>query len=261
VYHRPPMTRLLPLLIVPILASCAHRLDFGAYGRIEDPGVILRVIRERWERVHGLAAEGKIGLDSPSGSGTLRMAAEVRKPASVYLETRDFLGIARGTFVTDGETYAFYRPEENEFHTGPATAEELGRYLPLALPPEQLAGAMLGEVPLLETENLRMTVLEDEGAYEILLRQGRVSQRVRVGTRDLRLVSIQTRGIPSVDVACSDHEAFAEDLPFPTTIELSVPAQRTNVKLRYTKPTLNPPYDPSNFILRPPPGAKIMESG
>jgi len=255
------MTRLLLLLLLPILASCAHRPDFGAYGRLEDPGFVLRVVRERWERVQGLVAEGKLALDSPDGSGTLRMAAEVRKPASIYLETRDFLGIARGTFATDGEAFAFYRPDENEFHTGPATAEDLGRYLPLALPPERLAGAMLGEVPLMDAEDVRMTVLEDGGVYEIVMRQGGVSQRVLVGTKDLRLVSIQTRGLPEVDVACSDHESLAEDLPFPTTIEISVPSQRTTVKLRYTRATLNPPYDPSDFVLRPPPGAKIVEPG
>jgi|GEM_PF-5389251 len=255
------MTRLLPLLLLPILASCAHRADFGSYGRIEDPGVVLRVIRERWERVQGLAAEGKLALDSPRGSGTLRMAAEVRKPASVYLETRDILGIARGTFATNGETYAFYRPDENEFYSGPATAEELGRYLPVALPPERLVSVMLGEVPLLDTEDRRMSILEGEGVYEIVLRQGRVVQRVRAGTKDLRLVSIETRGVQDVDVACSDHELLEADLPFPTTVELTVPSQRTKVKLRYTKTTLNPPSEPADFVLQPPPGAKVMESG
>lgn len=256
------MSRFFPLLaVLPLVFSCAHRPDFGAWGRLEDPGVVLRVIRERWQKVQGLAAEGKLALDSPRGSGTLRMAAEVRKPASVYLETRDILGIARGTFATDGERYAFYRPDENEFYSGPATADELGRFLPLALPPSRLADSMLGEVPLLDTDDARMNLLEGEGAYEILLRKGPISQRVVAGTRDLRLVSIQTRGAQAVDLACSDHEVALPDVPFPTTIELSIPSQNTKVKLRYTKLELNPPSEASDFVFQAPPGAKIMESG
>ncbi|HEY0839547.1 MAG TPA: hypothetical protein VGD74_05130, partial [Vulgatibacter sp.] len=68
-------------------------------------------------------------------------------------------------------------------------------------------------------------------------------------------------GAEAIDVACSDHEEVLPDVPFPTTIELTVPSQKTRVKLRYTKLDANPPWDRSDFVLEAPPGAKIMESG
>ncbi len=242
------------------MTACAHRPDFGSYGQIEDPEVVIQTIRERYARVDGLVGEGKLGLDSPQGSGTLRMAVEVRKPANVYLETADIFGIARGTLATDGRRFSFYRPDENVLYTGPATAEELGRYLPIALPPDRLAAAMLGQIPLLETDQVTITLEESTDTYLLLLRKGSISQRLRVGTRDLRLISIATRGEPAIDASFEDHETLLPGLPFGTTVNLEIPRQRTKVKLRYTKITLNPETSSGDFVLEAPPGARIEGS-
>lgn len=255
------MTRLLPTLVLTFLATaCTHRVDFGSYGRLEDPAFILRTIEARYSRVQGLAGEGKLGIRSPQGSGTLRMAVEVRKPESLYLETRDILGIARGTFATGGERFYFYRPDENVLYTGPATAEELGRFLPMALPPERLAGALLGEIPLLQGAELSLEVDERSATYLLVLRKDAELQRVRVGTKDLRLVSIETRGGEPIDAAFSNHEEKIPGVPFARTIELELPAQRTKVKVHYTSYQLNPSTSPGDFVIQVPPGARIEES-
>src|SRR4051794_16515330 len=117
-------------LVVPLLLSgCVHRVDFGPRGRIEDPAVLLEGVKAHYAAVRGLAGEGKIAADTPELRGQLKMAIEVQRPGSIYLEMADILGNLRGVFATDGERYGFWRADRNTFASGAATAEEIGRYL------------------------------------------------------------------------------------------------------------------------------------
>lgn len=248
------------LSLVPLaflLAGCPHRVDFGPYGRLEDPQFVIRSIRHRFELVRSLVGEGRLSVSAPEGSGTLRVAVEAARPDRLYLETADLFGTPRGTFATDGVRFAFYRPDENAFVEGPATAAAIGRYLPIDLAPPELARLFLAEFPILDGE-ARMEVDPDALAYVIVIAAPDGKQRLTVGTRDLRLISMESRGARSFD-------AFLEDfddqlLPghvFPKGIRLVLPGRRTELRLRYGKVTINREPDPATFHLAPPPGARI----
>ncbi len=246
---------LLPVLVL-LLSGCPRRIDYGTYGRLDDPFYILGVLQARYDQVHGLVGEGRLSVDTPDVDGTLRIAVEVAEPAMIYLETVDLLGTPRGTFATAGERFAFYRPDQHVFYTGPATGEMLGRFLPVALPPQDLANVLLGEIPLLlDAEESRMEVDDVAGTYVIFLRKGAVRQRVEVATRDLRLISVQTRGRQAVDASFDDHEELLPGLIFPTTVVLRVP--RSEVRVHYSNIRLNQEVNPDAFTLQAPPGARV----
>lgn len=252
------MRRLVLLVAVALLLSgCPRRVDFGLRGPIDDPMEILAVIAERQGRVEGLVGEGRLVIDTDEADGTLRVAIEAIEPAFVYLESVDLLGTPRGTFATDGSRFQFYDPGTHTFYRGAATRETIGRFLPVALPPEELSGALLGEVPLLfDAEEARLQIDEAVGTYVLLLRRGSVRQRVEVATRDLRLISVQTRGREAIDVEYSDHQEILPDLPFSKDFVLR--AQGAQVRVRYTDLQLNPPLDVGHFLLEPPPGAEVV---
>lgn len=246
------------LLVLACLAGCAHRVDYGPRGRIDDPFEILHEVASRYGQIQGLVGEGSLSVDTEQVDGSLKMALEVAQPAQIYLETADLLGTPRGTFATDGERFDFYDPGQDVFYTGPATAEMVGRFLPVALPPEDLAAALLGELPLLlQAEEARLEVDERTGTYVLYLRAGRVRQRVVVATRDLRLLSVETRGIPAIDGHFEAHEELFPGILFPTRLRLLVP--RAEVRIRYTDVRLNRPADPASFRLQPPPGTRVED--
>lgn len=244
------------LLACFTLTGCAHRIDYGPRGPILDPHVILDVLQERYARVQSLRSEGRLSVESPEGSGSLRIALEVAKPGCAYLETADFLGNPRGTFATDGEEFVFFEPGENVFYAGSASARLLGRFLPVELGPEELVALLLGQPPLLEGDEVRLEV-EPEGVYRLDLRRGSIRQRVRVGTRDLRLISVETRGRPAVDLRALEHRIVEPDLPLPAALELHERRSGTTVRIRLGDPAWNVETDDSLFRLRPPPGARV----
>lgn len=251
------MRRIVLLALLPLLlGACPRRIDFGPWGRIDDPAVVLEVLAARYGQVQGLVGEGRLVVDTEEVDGTLRMAIEVVEPANVYLETVDLVGTPRGTFATSNGIFAFYDPGENRFHTGPANERTIGIFLPVALPPEELAGALLGEIPLLlDYEEGRVTLDEAAGIYLVDLRRGGVRQRIEVATRDLRLVSVRTRGRQAIDASFADHRELLPGLLFPTDLTLETP--RARVRVRYTDVRLNPPLVEESFRLQPPPGARI----
>lgn len=243
-------------ILLALTAGCAHRIDYGPRGPLHDPEEILDIVRSRYASVDSLRAEGRLGIESREGSGNLRMALEVQKPARIYLETADILGNPRGTFSTDGRSFVFYDPGEHLFYTGPATEALLGQFLPISLPPPEIASLLLGQPPLIEGGESRLEI-EPEGVYRIEIRSGRVRQRIRVGTRDLRLISVETRGIPAVDVEALEHEIIAPDLPVPTAWELRERRTETIVRIRVGDAKWNVEAEEELFRLRPPPGARV----
>lgn len=247
--------RFVALILLP-LAACAHRIDYGTRGPMHDPHEILDVVRERYARVTSLRAEGRLGIESREGSGSLRMAVEVQKPDRFYLETVDILGNPRGTFSTDGENFIFYEPGEHVFYTGPATADLLGEFLPVALPPDEIVSLLLGQPPILEGAEAGLEI-EPEGVYRIELRRDRVRQRVRVGTRDLRLISVETRGMSAVDVEALDHRIIAPDLPVLTAMEIRERRSETVLRIRLGEAEWNVEPEEELFRITPPPGARI----
>jgi outer membrane lipoprotein-sorting protein len=248
------------LALVPLallLTGCPVRVDFGPHGRLEDPAFVVRTIRHRQSLVHSLVGEGRLSVDAPEGSGTLRVAVEVARPDRLYFETADLFGTPRGTFASDGERFSFYRPDLHLFVEGPATADALSRHLPVDLTPEELAGLLLASFPILDGE-MRMEVDPDASAYVIVIAAPGGRQRLTVGTRDLRLISVETRGERPFDAF---FEAFDDGLlrthVFPKGIRLVLPERRTELRLRYGDLALNREPAPGTFRLAPPPGARI----
>lgn len=251
------MRRLLLLPALLLFTACPPRLDFGTYGLLEDPALILDTVARRRSRIASLSGEAKLTVESPEGSGSLQAAVVVQEPGSVYLETADFLGTPRGTFVTDGNAFAFYQPAENKLLVGPATAARMKRYLPVALGPTELVAALLGEVPLLGAAGARLALDDEAGAYVLQLSEGAVSQRVLIGTKDLRLLSVETRGADRYDVFFEDHEELVPGIPFAKKLRLVAPGGRTQVQIRYKEITLNAVTRPEDFRLVAPPGTTV----
>jgi hypothetical protein len=214
-------------------------------------------VLERHERVHGLVGKGRLSVDSPEADGTLQLAVEVQEPASLYLETADLLGNPRGLVATDGSSFTFYRPDEDLFYVGSATAANVGRFLPIRAEPAELARMLLGELAIVDPEELRLELDDSTGTYVLWLRAGAIRQRLVVGTRDLRLISVETRGARAVDALLEEHEELLPGLPFPKSIQLTLRQRDTVVRIRYGELALNPESAPETFLVRPPEGARI----
>jgi hypothetical protein len=80
------------------------------------------------------------------GLGGLRVTSDVHaaRPARLYLGVQAFLGPPVEEVWTDGETFLWRSLRPDAGARGPATAQRLATLLPVALPPSQWVGLLLG---------------------------------------------------------------------------------------------------------------------
>jgi outer membrane lipoprotein-sorting protein len=256
--------RIIAASVLALGIACApHPLRFGPDGEINDAALLLRKLDERSARVLSVKAEARVKIRAPERSGTVGELIAAARPAALHLETLDFFGKPVALLASDGERFAMFAQDKASFYTGPATAQNISRLLPLVLEPSEVAAILLGDIPRIRATEARLELDTEARAYRVTLKAGAVSQRLWVSTEDLALLRSEVRGARAYDLRHDDFETLS-GLPFPKTIELTTvradgSSAGVEIAVRYKELELNPPLDPSFFKLEQPAGSKLIE--
>jgi len=210
---RTPRAALLPLLTL-VLAACPPALRFGPEGEITDAAYLLRRLDARSGALRSIKAEAKVSLKSEQQSGSAGQFVAARRPASLHLETLNFFGKPVAVLAADAGSFSLFVEETGTFYTGPASAANVGRLLPVAIAPAEAVALLLGDVLRLPGATARLELDREARAYLLTLTRGPVTQRIWAGTEDLRILRADVQGAPGLRVAFGDFQAFG-NLVFP----------------------------------------------
>lgn len=254
------MNRAAAAIFLAVLCSACppKRIEFGPEGELTDPEAVYKRVRENQDNIVSLEGDSKLRVESPQGSGTLNMFVSVTRPALLHLETFDFFNRPLASLVSDGKGFGLYQTETNTYYQGPASPENVSRFLPVVLPSPELVAIMLGQVPLLPPERMTLALDRKEGVYVLTLYRGAATQVLQVHPKYLRVVKSQVRGVPGYDLA---FDKFQErgGLIFPGEVGLVAEQADTKLELRYQQVTLNGRPDVTLYELGAPEGAKVVE--
>ncbi|WP_338865371.1 DUF4292 domain-containing protein [Myxococcus stipitatus] len=246
------------IFLVVLCSACPKRIEFGPEGQLTDADVVYERVRKNQDNVVTLEGDAKLRVESPQQSGTIGMFLAVTRPALLHLETFDFFNRPLASLVADGTRFGLYQTEGNTFYQGPASPQNVSRFLPVILPGEELVAIMLGQVPLIPPERKTLELDAKEGVYVLTLYQGAATQVLQVHPKYLRVVKSEVRGVPGYDLGFGD---FLErgGLIFPGKVELVAKQAGTRLELRYQQIKLNGRPDLTLYELTPPEGAKVVE--
>lgn len=248
------------IFLAIVLSGCPKRIEFGPEGPIEDPEKLFELTSQAQANVVTLQGDAKLRVDSPQGSGTLSMFVAISRPGLLHLETFDFFNRPVAALVSDGQRFGLYQTEGNVFYQGPASPENVSRFLPVVLPSEELVAVMLGQVPFIPAERKTLELDRGEGVYVLKLFRGGVTQTLHVHTKFHRVVRSEVRGIPGYDLSFDElKEQGQASVVFPKEVKLIAEVAETELRLRYSDVTLNAPPDLTLFELTPPEGARVVE--
>ncbi|MBX5481985.1 MAG: DUF4292 domain-containing protein [Myxococcaceae bacterium] len=244
--------------LAAVLSGCPpRRIDFGPRGRIDDPEALLELVAETEATVITLDGEAKVHVDAPGGKGAFSMFMALVRPTYVHLEPLDFFGRPQGVLVINEDHFGLYQAQDNRFYEGPATAANVARFLPLALPPAELVRVMLGAVPRIPHERAELVPDERCACYVLTLHHGAVTQRLEVHPSRYRVLKSEVTGMPAYDLELGDLDTI-QGISFPRRITLRAPAAQVEVSLRYADVTLNKAPDLTMFDTSAPEGAEIV---
>lgn len=252
------MTRLLSALcLAAALTGCPKPIDFGPHGRIDDAEELLRRVDAETSRIQALTGDARLAISSPEGQGEVQLFVAVERPAKLHLESFDFFNRPIAAITSDGERFGLYDGTEGRYYFGPATPQNLQRFLRTPLSPQQVVALMLGSAPRDVNGQAVLTIDEKAEAYKVEIRSPTLPQLLWIDPLLLRTERSEWGGEAPLAAR------FAQFLPsgtvaFPKEIEVTAPEAKIELRLRYTDVTLNK-RDEMMFVVEAPEGVPQIE--
>lgn len=244
---------------VLFLTGCPpRRIDFGTRGEVTDPEALLKLIEAQEQRVATLSGDAKLKVDTPEGKGSVGMFVALSRPALVHLALFDFFNRPQAMLVVQGDRFGLYQAEGNRYYRGPASPQNVSRFLPVVLSAPELTQIMLGATPRIPHERLELQSSDECHCYVLKLHRGAVTQTLEVHPRTYRVQKSTITGAPAYDLEFEDIADYAE-LAFPRRILLKAPHANVEVELKYSDVKLNEAPDLTLFDLEPPEGVEVIE--
>ncbi len=241
------------------LSACPKApLSFGKDGEAHTAEELLKRVDLAESQVIGLKGDARLAVDSPQGKGSVSLFLGVFHPAYIHLEQLDFFGKPQGVLTTDGELFGLYDAQSGQYFHGPATAPNLGRFLPLVLPPRELAMLLLGRVPRMPFDSATLELDRDARVYVLTLHQGPAIQTLHVDPVSSRVVKSHVVGVAAYDVECADLETVS-GVVYPKRVVLDAADAHTRIELHTKDIALNETPDMTLFDLAAPEGVPVVE--
>ncbi len=239
------------------LAGCPRRpLSFGPQGEIRDPGELLQALASRSARLQRLRSEVSFSVNGVRGRGSTSGLVAAERPARLRLELDDFFGNPAAMLTTDGTTLGLYQASGNIFATGPASAQNVARLVPIEIPVSEAVDLLFGDPRPLGSEVRSFFVDRQRYSYALVFTSGSGTgerrQRIDLDTETLVPVGEAVEGLAPFEARFLDFEPDS-GLRLARRLELNSPGGR--ITLRFKSLEINPVLAPELFVPRSPPGA------
>lgn len=251
---RSVIARLLLVLLASCLAACTgaqHALPADGPTRPED--VLQRALaRPLPQTLQGMA---RLEAYVQKQARKVDLLLVVQLPGSVQFQalapTLDLVAL----LSTDGKTFVSFERGAAACYTGMACPQNLGRLVPIALPPEQLAQMLLGRPPLLESPETSLQWDERRGLYRVDIGPASgAHQQVFVTPAEFRFVgTVMFQGgerVGSVQYEGQSAGGAPKLLKFK--------AKDTDVSVEMRDVQADKPVQPEVFAVQCPQGAKVV---
>jgi len=252
--------RLGPLPLALALLGCprAPPPDLSA-----DPAELLAAVRAHHGKVTRVQGSARLTVDAPGARGTMEALAAAEAPDRLRIEVLDFFGAPAAALVAAGGSFVFFDARRGTWYRGPATPENVSHFLPVALPPEELAAVLLGAPPLLPGP--AVSAEPGRGVMHLALASGDLIQRLEVGAEAAVEASRVRRRTAAGEEPHGYDLSFSrfrhrEGQRFPGEVRLDARAAGARLALAWREDlVVNGPPDPGLFRLEPPAGARVVD--
>lgn len=243
-------------------SACAH----GGLSpdRAADPQRLLVELRERQGLVQRVRGTARVRVEAPGVKGTLLELVVAEKPDRVRLETLDFFGNPVAVLVADGDRFGFYDARSRTFYRGDATAENVSRFLPVAIPPGELVTILCGSAPILP--GTAIEARPRDGRVELVVARGEVAQQLVLA----EALAVESSRVRRADPDPARQAVFYDldfssfrsqgKVRFPNALRLDAASAQARVGLEWRQDLeVNGEVERGLFAIGPPRGAKVVD--
>ncbi|MBK8011062.1 MAG: hypothetical protein IPK13_06905 [Deltaproteobacteria bacterium] len=221
------------------------------------PGEVLKDMRDRAASRQNMRAMGRVTYFGRQGRVRLRAVLLSERPGAFRVELLSPAEEPVGIMTCDGE--GLWLLKDRRLMTGPATAENIARLLPMPMLPHEIVDLLLGGLPSSDRFE-PVSLLWADVSHQMwrLTLSGPSGDEVHLTIDPTRHVVRSARFArvdrPSMTVAFDDFKPI-DGLPgeFPTQIVVQVQGDE-DVRIKLESLEVNVTFDSSLFLLTPPSG-------
>jgi outer membrane lipoprotein-sorting protein len=213
--------------------------------------------------LRALVAEARVEYYGADGVRKGKVVIAAARPAQVRFEALSPSGDFLALLVSDGERFVSFERGRDECWVGPACPLNVGRLLPLTLPPEAVVAVLLGEAPLIAHESATVAWDEDTGRYDVVLEAPARGERqtISFGGEDLaaRAAKVRRDGALLFEVGFENLRRQGP-APLPTRIRFRMPEGDVDLSIEYRDVETNPEnLGDATFRFECPAGTQVWE--
>ncbi len=250
---RPPV--LLIALLVLGMAACARMPAPPTRERpqVASAAELFQHLQNQAAAVTSLKARGTVAVTSPQKNFSATVLLAAAKPSQVRLDILNFWGQSMVTFLSDGPELQMLVYNERTLYRGPASPENLRRFLPLAVSREDFIAALTGHLAYQLYDQPVMLSSPDPAVYllELTARSGAEKVRLTVDAQTLSLLGAQWF------TPAGEETLKAEFVPgngrsgaeLPAEVYLASGDRLASVRLRYREQNVNAPVPADTWVL------------
>lgn len=247
-------------LLLLVCCGCAAAPKMAARLDVSSPEAALEHLAARLpaDAVLMVLADVRVATEAREGAYPLKLALLVKKPAALRVEAIPLFGPPAFFLSVRGGTLKVFLPQNNAFHIGRATPDNVGRYLPLKMGPEELVALLTGTGHAPAGPNRLLHGRPEGDHYRIDL--------VEPLTRRSLWVRMTDGFLDRIEVYEGEKRLYRVHFEEPFNTEGAVLPQKINfvsdgidgvsVSIRYRDIHLLTDVDPEAFDLETPPGVE-----
>jgi outer membrane lipoprotein-sorting protein len=239
-------------------AGCTKRIDFGPTGEVRSVDELLRLTERAELEIATVKGDARLRISSPKRGGTLNVFVAAARPDKLHLESLNFFGKPQAILASAGSQFELLDADTGKFYRGPASRQNLARFVPVAIPAEQLMMMLLGQAPRIRASSQSLSVDPSQGLYVVKLSNDSSEQVLWIGPSDYRVRRSQVKGADAYELTFDDFQSFASTA-YPSKATFTEPTEGKRLELKYREVNLNEALPPSFFQLAPPAGVEIID--
>lgn len=243
------------LLLFLCLTACARlpTAPVAARPPIGSADELLKQLQDRAAAVTSLKARGSVSVTSPQKNYSGNILLTAAKPARLRVDILNFWGQSLVTFLSDGQEMKLLVYGDSKLYRGPATPDNLRRFLPVVVSQEDFLAVLTGHIAFQQYDKPVLLPSSESAVYLLELTRRDLPEKVKltVEAPTLQILTAQWLAPDGQETLRAEFSNFLESggVAGPSEIRLASGDGDNQVRVRYRDVTFNAPLTAAAFDL------------
>lgn len=255
-------------LLATALLACGGRQTPAPDDAVTDPVVLFDAMLTRDEAIDAVRLRATLEYYGEGGRARVEQAVLARGEQHLRMETISPFGTSLAVFLMNDTELVFFDLQEQVYVTGRPSAENVSRFVPVLLAPDDLVRVLQGGPPLAATSTdldaYTLSWSERQGAYRLTIPLeggGELVLFVRHQSWTVAgAIQRDADGDEVFELRAGDFvtvQADGFETEMPQRLRFLMPSENLDLSLDVNRVELNPTLPDALFELAPPSGASV----